>query len=122
MEKKRVSSITSLMLTPVEEKVLQTGERKELQFANGIELCRNCNDNAIIFDVETNETVCSTCGMVLNENCESLAPEWKTYSIDDIQSKSRTGMPTSLALHDMGLSTFISYSNVDANGGAISPD
>jgi len=31
-------------------------------------------------------------------------------------------MPTSLALHDMGLSTFKSYSNVDANGGAISPD
>ena len=31
-------------------------------------------------------------------------------------------MPTSLALHDMGLSTFISYSNVDANGIAISSD
>jgi transcription initiation factor TFIIB len=31
-------------------------------------------------------------------------------------------MPTSLAFHDMGLSTFISYSNVDANGGVISPE
>jgi transcription initiation factor TFIIB len=41
---------------------------------------------------------------------------------DDIESKSRTGMPTSLAFHDLGLSTFISYSNVDANGGMISPE
>lgn len=31
-------------------------------------------------------------------------------------------MPTSLAFHDMGLSTLISYSNADANGVAISPD
>ena len=31
-------------------------------------------------------------------------------------------MPTSLAFHDMGLSTFISYSNVDANGAVISPE
>ena len=31
-------------------------------------------------------------------------------------------MPTSLAFHDMGLSTFISYSNIDANGAAISPE
>ena len=31
-------------------------------------------------------------------------------------------MPSSLAFHDMGLSTFISYSNVDANGVVISPE
>jgi transcription initiation factor TFIIB len=60
--------------------------------------------------------------MVLTDKAESLYPQWKAYSGDDIESKSRTGMPTSLAFHDMGLSTFISYSNVDANGGAISPD
>ena len=34
-----------------------------------------------------------------------------------IESRSRTGMPSPLAFHDMGLSTFISNSNIDANGG-----
>jgi len=76
----------------------------------------------LVFDAETSETVCSSCGMVVHDNTESMGPEWRVYSGGDIESKSRTGMPTSLAFHDMGLSTFISYSNVDANGAVISPE
>ena len=84
--------------------------------------CSLCKSNATVFDAETSETVCSSCGMVIHDNVESLGPEWRIYSGDDVESKSRTGMPTSLAFHDMGLSTFISYSNVDANGVVISPE
>jgi transcription initiation factor TFIIIB Brf1 subunit/transcription initiation factor TFIIB len=60
--------------------------------------------------------------VVLQENAESLGAEWGIYSGNDIQSKSRTGMPTSLAFHYMGLSTFVSDSNVDADGGVISSE
>src|ERR687887_2185426 len=84
--------------------------------------CSLCKSNATVFDAETSETICSSCGMVIHDNAESLGPEWRIYSGEDIESKSRTGMPTSLAFHDMGLSTFISYSNVDANGATISPE
>lgn len=86
------------------------------------ESCKLCKSDAIVFDIETSESVCSSCGMVLHDNIETLGPEWKIYSSDDVESKSRTGMPTSLAFHDMGLSTFISYSNTDANGAVISPE
>src|ERR671935_656619 len=86
------------------------------------EVCRLCDSKAVVFDAETSETICSSCGMVIHDNAESLGPEWRIYSGEDIESKSRTGMPTSLAFHDMGLSTFISYSNVDANGATISPE
>ncbi|MGC2427261.1 MAG: TFIIB-type zinc ribbon-containing protein [Nitrososphaeraceae archaeon] len=86
------------------------------------EVCKLCDSKATVFDAETSETVCSSCGMVIHDSTESLGPEWRIYSGDDIESKSRTGMPTSLAFHDMGLSTFISYSNVDANGIVISPE
>src|SRR6476661_6692338 len=86
------------------------------------ETCKLCKSDAIVFDIETSESVCSSCGMVLHDNIETLGPEWKIYSSDDVESKSRTGMPTSLAFHDMGLSTFISYSNTDANGAVISPE
>ena len=88
----------------------------------GNEICSLCDSKALVFDAETSETVCSSCGMVVHDNSESMGPEWRVYSGGDMESKSRTGMPTSLAFHDMGLSTFISYSNVDANGAAISPE
>jgi transcription initiation factor TFIIB len=91
-----------------------------LNIAN--EICSLCDSRDLVFDAETSETVCSSCGMVVHDNTESMGPEWRVYSGGDIESKSRTGMPTSLAFHDMGLSTFISYSNVDANGAVISPE
>lgn len=84
--------------------------------------CALCGGNAIVYDSEASEAICSSCGMVVHESIESMGPEWRSYSSEDIQSKSRTGMPSSLAFHDMGLSTFISYSNVDANGVAISAE
>ena len=86
------------------------------------EECSLCNSKAVVYDADNSEVVCSECGMVIQDNIESLSPEWRAYSNDDLDSKSRTGMPTSLAFHDMGLSTFISYSNVDANGATISPE
>jgi len=98
-------------------------ESMELSWMN-FDVCQTCNDSkAMIYDSETNETVCSTCGIVLRDNVQA-SPELRgrKYSQEDIESRSRTGMPTSLAFHDMGLSTFISNSNIDANGVAISSD
>jgi len=86
------------------------------------DVCALCNSTSIVFDSETSEAICSSCGMVVKDNIESMGPEWRSYSGEDIENKSRTGMPSSLAFHDMGLSTFISYSNVDANGVAISAE
>src|SRR6058998_624203 len=86
------------------------------------DVCALCNSTSIVFDSETSEAICSSCGMVVKDNIESMSPEWRSYTGDDIESKGRTGMASSLAFHDMGLSTFISYSNVDANGVAISAE
>jgi transcription initiation factor TFIIB len=101
-------------------KSIQQEPSSQLNIGDGI--CSLCDSKALVFDAETSETVCSSCGMVVHDNTESTGQEWRVYSSGDIESKSRTGMPTSLAFHDMGLSTFISYSNVDANGAAISPE
>src|SRR5437870_9952906 len=68
------------------------------------DVCALCNSTAIVFDSETSEAICSSCGMVVKDNIESMSPEWRSYAGDDIESKSRTGMPSSLAFHDMGLS------------------
>jgi transcription initiation factor TFIIB len=111
----------SISYNELRDKVQKQQELVQIS-TNDRELCSLCNSDASLFDAETNETVCSKCGMVLHDNSESLGPEWRIYSGDDIESKSRIGMPSSLAFHDMGLSTFISYSNLDANGVVISPE
>src|SRR5215469_8908440 len=115
-------SVSSVMFSQVEDTHQKRIEPIELSWMN-LGVCQTCNDSkAIIFDPETNETVCSSCGIVIHDNVQA-SPELRArkYS-QDIESRSRTGMPTSLAFHDMGLSTFISNSNTDANGVPISSD
>ncbi|MDQ3970622.1 MAG: hypothetical protein M3227_02925, partial [Thermoproteota archaeon] len=41
------------------------------------DVCSLCNSTATVFDAETSEIVCSTCGMVIHDNIESLGPEWR---------------------------------------------
>ena len=53
---------------------------------------------------------------------QSLEAEWRIHKFEDVKLKERTGMPTSLAIHDMGLSTLISTLNVDANGTALTQE
>jgi transcription initiation factor TFIIB len=113
-------SFSSLMLSHIDEE--QRREAMDLSSMN-FDVCSMYNDSkAIIFDAETSETVCSSCGIVLRDNVESPSAESRGYSQVEIETRSRTGMPTSLAFYDMGLSTFISNSNVDANGVPISSD
>ncbi|HEY7569751.1 MAG TPA: TFIIB-type zinc ribbon-containing protein [Nitrososphaeraceae archaeon] len=84
--------------------------------------CSLCKRSSAIFDYNTGEIICNICGMVIHDNMESLEPEWRTFSdrgTKEINSKVRAGRPISLALYDMGLSTQISYSNLDAKGDAI---
>ena len=97
-------SISSVTFSPVEDTHQKRMDSMELSWMN-IDVCQTCNDSkAIIFDAETNETVCSSCGIVVRDNVHA-SPELRArkYSQEDIESRSRTGMPTSLAFHDMGL-------------------
>jgi len=84
--------------------------------------CSLCKSSSAIFDYNTGEIICNICGMVIHDNMESLEPEWRTFSdrgMTEISKKVRAGKPISLALYDMGLSTQISYSNLDAKGEVI---
>ncbi len=85
-------------------------------------ICSLCNSNLTVFDAEVGEIVCSNCGMVIYDNMQSLEAEWRIHKFEDVKLKERTGMPTSLAIHDMGLSTLISTLNVDANGTALTQE
>jgi transcription initiation factor TFIIB len=55
--------------------------------------------------------------MVMLDNVQETRPEWRSFSTDEANNtRSRTGMPTSLARHDKGLATIIGRTNKDASG------
>lgn len=85
-----------------------------------VDKCPRCAKTGMITDGITGEMFCGTCGFVLTEQVTESGAEWRSFSKDEHESKARTGSPTSLALHDMGLSTVIGPTNKDASGKPLS--
>ena len=85
------------------------------------EKCPRCTKNSIITDTASGEMICSKCGVVIYEKLQESGPEWRTSLNNRNVNRARTGIPTSLASHDMGLSTIIGITNKDAIGNPLSP-
>src|SRR5829696_229147 len=87
---------------------------------DSISRCSICNQgNTTITDPDSGEIVCSNCGAVISDKIEdTIHPERRTYASSDVDN-TRTGTPSSLARHDMGLSTIIGKENTDASGQKI---
>jgi len=73
----------------------------------------------LVTDGVTGERFCRTCGYVIDEQIDEIGPE-RNMTKDDGVDKTRVGVPTSLAIHDMGLSTTIGNVNRDATGKPLS--
>jgi transcription initiation factor TFIIB len=80
-------------------------------------MCGTCS-GSIISDPDTGEEVCGDCGTVARDNIE-VATERRAFTFRDMDKRYRTGEPASLMMYDMGLSSFIDYKNIDANGKQI---
>jgi transcription initiation factor TFIIB len=55
------------------------------------------------------ETVCSECGLVVDEDAIDRGPEWRSFADDDTNPE-RCGAPLTRSRHDRGLSTEIGRS------------
>jgi transcription initiation factor TFIIB len=88
---------------------------------NTVATCSMCNgDSTSITDPECGEIICSNCGMVISEKIEDTSHEEQWVStLEGADNRARTGAPSSLARHDMGLSTIIGRENKDAKGQLI---
>jgi transcription initiation factor TFIIB len=75
------------------------------------EQCSACGSPPIT-DNFTGELICSSCGVVLKERVETLSPEWRSFSPAD--DRTRGGFPSSLLIHDTGLSTYIGKASAPA--------
>src|SRR5919202_3357859 len=86
-------------------------------------LCSICNrSDRIVTDSESAEIICSNCGMVISDKVEDtshLERHIFTQGGQIDETRARTGAPTSLARHDMGLATMIGRGDRDASGTKI---
>jgi len=81
--------------------------------------CPNCGDR-LIGDTEKGERVCQACGFVATAP-EDEGPEWKAIDLEEKSKRVRVGAPTTLTLHDLGLSTDIGSDYRDAHGRYLDP-
>ncbi len=58
--------------------------------------------------MQSEETVCTDCGLVVAEDRLDRGPEWRSFA-DDRNDSSRVGAPLTRSRHDRGLSTEIGY-------------
>jgi transcription initiation factor TFIIB len=104
-------------------KNMRTNSNSQLQTSNipvSNPVCSICGCNQTITDTESGEIICSKCGQVISDKIQEIRPEWRNFaSSDGSNDKSRIGMSTSLARHDMGLSTIIGRKDRDASGQKI---
>src|SRR5919202_518675 len=88
-------------------------------------ICSICHRNdRIITDTESGEVICGNCGAVISEKVEDashLERRIFTQGAQIDEGRARTGAPTSLARHDMGLATIVGTENRDAAGTKIDP-
>jgi transcription initiation factor TFIIB len=93
----------------------------DIEEKNTVMTCLTCNkDNTTITDPECGEIICSNCGMVISEKIEDTNhQERRASTLEEADKRARTGAPSSLARHDMGLSTIIGKENRDARGQLI---
>ena len=82
--------------------------------------CPSCNNTKIVTDHDTGELFCANCGLVITEKVTDTNAEWRSFSKDGGADPTRTGAPTSLTMHDRGLSTIIGAVNKDASGKPLS--
>ncbi|MCH8323709.1 MAG: transcription initiation factor IIB [Thaumarchaeota archaeon] len=82
--------------------------------------CARCGKNSMLTDNATGERFCGKCGYVISEKLNDAGPEWRTFQNNSGTDPTRAGAPTSLAMHDMGLSTIIGKANKDSTGKPLS--
>jgi transcription initiation factor TFIIB len=84
-------------------------------------VCSICKKGkTIITDLECGEVVCSKCGLVISDKIQDIRQEWRNFAnSEEAKDRRRTGIPTSLARHDMGLYTMVGSGRKDARGQVV---
>jgi len=97
----------------------RTESTEQADESEKIATCPEC-DARLEADSEHGETVCTECGLVVEEDEIDRGPEWRAFDSAEKDQKSRVGAPTTNMMHDKGLSTNIGWQDKDAYGNSLS--
>ncbi len=89
---------------------------KDSQSASSI-----CPQDKIVFDAERGEYICTETGEVIEERAIDQGPEWRAFTPEEKEKRSRVGGPLNQTIHDRGLSTLIDWKDKDAMGRTLDP-
>ena len=83
--------------------------------------CSECGSSSVVEDMTRGERVCGGCGLVLSDHRIDTGAEWRAFSAEESDARSRVGAPVRYTVHDKGLSTVIDWRDRDTSGKKLSP-
>jgi transcription initiation factor TFIIB len=83
------------------------------------DILSRCPSGNIIYDEVRGEWICADSGEVIAEHVIDRGPEWRAFTAEERDRRSRVGGPINVALHDSGLSTVIDWYDRDFAGRKI---
>ncbi len=101
------------------DEVTAFSKTREKVEVDDVEFCPECSSSHLEENYERGELVCADCGLVISENIIDHGQEWRGFDTEQNEKRARTGAPITYTVHDKGLSTEISWKNVDIYGKSI---
>ena len=83
--------------------------------------CPECGSTSVVEDMNRGEKICGSCGLVLSDHRIDTGAEWRAFTSEESESRSRVGSPLRYTVHDKGLSTIIDWRDCDTSGRKLSP-
>ena len=84
--------------------------------------CPDCGSKKTVRISQTGDLVCARCGLVVDERPIDPGPEWRAFTSEERNARSRTGSPIRFTSSDKGLSTMIGFGNKDSAGRKFSAE
>ena len=83
-------------------------KKTSLEMGDNSRGCPECHSEFIISDSHRGETICSNCGLVIDDHIpDTQRNDRRAFTQEEKEKRERTGSPISILLPDMGLSTII---------------
>src|SRR3989442_13835597 len=73
-----------------------------LKLQKALDKCPRCGKGPMVVDTAGGELFCSRCGFVVKEKIEEAGPEWRAFSKEEKDDRSRGGIPPSICKYDLG--------------------
>jgi transcription initiation factor TFIIB len=85
-------------------------------------VCPECGSTRLARDYALGEVVCTRCGLVVQDRMMDYGPEWRAFDEEQREKRTRVGPPTTLTMHDKGLTTTIDWQDRDSHDKDLTPE